>query len=98
MRLPFLDRQNESARLREALLRAGTLLLVLYGRRRCGKSRLIEQVLDPGRDVYYLADERDAAVQRHALAVEIGRRIRGFDAARYCRSCSTGRERARRER
>jgi len=70
-------------RLREARTRPGALLLVLYGRRRCGKSRLIQQVLDPQRDVYYLADERDASVQRHALAREIGRKIPGFDRVLY---------------
>ncbi|MBN1837692.1 MAG: ATP-binding protein [Spirochaetales bacterium] len=83
MRLPFLDREKELLRLTEARARPGTFLLVVYGRRRCGKSRLIEEVFDPQKDVYYLADERDASVQRSALAMEIGRKIRGFERAIY---------------
>ena len=45
MRLPFLDRVRELARLRRALSRPDGSLIVVYGRRRCGKSRLVQEAL-----------------------------------------------------
>ncbi len=82
-RLPFLDRENELARLKNAFADPGGALVVIYGRRRCGKSRLLHEALDAERDVYFVADLRDAAVQRESLAAEIARKIRGFDSVRY---------------
>ena len=57
-------------------------LAVVYGRRRCGKSALIQRMCGAG-DVYFLADERESALQISALAAEIARVVPGFDAARY---------------
>jgi AAA+ ATPase superfamily predicted ATPase len=37
----FVDRISEQARLKKALTRESVSFVVLYGRRRCGKSRLI---------------------------------------------------------
>jgi AAA+ ATPase superfamily predicted ATPase len=82
MALPFLDRQDEQRRLRRFLTGEDARLAVLYGRRRCGKSALLQRVCGPG-DVYALADEREAPAQRHALAAEIGRVVPGFDLPRY---------------
>ena len=56
MRLPFLDRTRELTRLRRALSRPGGSLIVVYGRRRCGKSRLVQEALRERRHAYYLAD------------------------------------------
>ena len=39
-RLAFVNRVRELSRLRRALSRPGGALIVVYGRRRCGKSRL----------------------------------------------------------
>ena len=83
MRLPFLDRTRELTRLRRALSRPGGSLIVVYGRRRCGKSRLVQEALRERRHAYYLADLSDAAIQRQALAVEAGRLVPGFAAASY---------------
>ena len=83
MRLPFLDRTRELTRLRRALSRPGGSLIVVYGRRRCGKSRLVQEALRERRHAYYLADLSDAAIQRQALAVEAGRLVPGFAAAAY---------------
>ncbi|MCX6376637.1 MAG: hypothetical protein NTU88_11490 [Armatimonadetes bacterium] len=44
---------------------------------------LDRESLNPSRDVYFLADLRDAAVQRQALAREIARRIPRFDSVVY---------------
>src|SRR5688572_16279289 len=83
MRLPFLDRVEERRRLERLLKGRGGALAVLFGRRRCGKSRLLQEVLDRDRSVYYLADERDASLQRASLAREIGRVIPWFASVSY---------------
>jgi AAA+ ATPase superfamily predicted ATPase len=82
MRLPFLDRQDEMRRLRRVLSGQGGQLAVIYGRRRCGKSTLLRQTCTAS-DLYFLADQRDAALQRQALAVEAARLLPGFAAGRY---------------
>ncbi len=56
---------------------------MLYGRRRCGKSRLLREVLPPDRSVYYVGDDRESALQRASLATEIGRLLPGFDRVTY---------------
>ena len=56
---------------------------MLYGRRRCGKSRLVEEALKGLSAVYFLADQREAPLQRRALAREIGRLIPGFERVEY---------------
>ena len=53
--MEFLDRIDEKERLRRALGRKDTSLVVLYGRRRIGKSELIKRVLTDN-DIYLMAD------------------------------------------
>src|SRR5262245_33067218 len=83
MRLPFLDRTREVARLRRHLDGVGPSLLCLYGRRRCGKSRLLREALAGRQHVYYMADEREAVLQRRALAAEMARLVPRMDAVEY---------------
>ena len=83
VRLPFLDRARELSRLRRALSRPDGSLIVVYGRRRCGKSRLLQEALGDHRHAYYLADLSDASIQRHNLSVEAERVVPGFAAASY---------------
>jgi AAA+ ATPase superfamily predicted ATPase len=83
MPLPFLDRQEEAARLRALFARRRGALAVLHGRRRCGKSRLLQETLPRGRSVYYVADDREASIQRIALAGEVARLLPGFAAVAY---------------
>ena len=83
MRLPFIDRVRELARLRRALSRPDGALIVVYGRRRCGKSRLLQEALRDHRHAYYLADLSDAVMQRRALSVEAQRVVPAFAAASY---------------
>jgi hypothetical protein len=47
---------------------------VLYGRRRCGKPRLLIEVLPAGRAVSYVANDRESPLQRVAVATELPRR------------------------
>ena len=83
MRLPFLDRASELERLRRALDAKESSLLVAYGRRRVGKSRLLQEAIRGRRAVYYVGDERDAALQRVDLAREIAELVPGFADVNY---------------
>ncbi|PYQ61427.1 MAG: ATP-binding protein [Acidobacteria bacterium] len=83
MRLPFLDRDEETARLARLVESREGSLGVLYGRRRCGKSRLLREILPPERSIYYVGDEREGALQRTSLAAEIARLLPGFDRVTY---------------
>ena len=80
--LPFVDRLSERKRLELALARPEGQLIVLYGRRRCGKSRLLQEVLS-GSDCYYLADQREASLQREALSAMLEPLLPGFSQAQY---------------
>jgi uncharacterized protein len=82
MSMPFLNRQEEERRLRAALRAGPPVLAVIYGRRRCGKSTLLRRVAGP-KDVYFLSSQNDPALQRAALAAQIGQVVAGFDAAVY---------------
>lgn len=83
MKLPFLDRREEAARFRRLLDRDEGSLGVVYGRRRCGKSRLLREILPPSRAVYYVGDDREGSLQRASLATEIGRLLPGFERVTY---------------
>ncbi|MBL8026938.1 MAG: ATP-binding protein, partial [Fibrobacteres bacterium] len=83
MKLPFYDRKNEISRLRIAFQANESNLVCLYGRRRYGKSRLLQRALEEHQHVYYVGDDREASLQRRALAKEIGRLITGFDKVEY---------------
>ena len=83
MPFAFLDRAEEVSRLRRLVARRDGALGVLYGRRRCGKSRLLREVLPPRRAAYYVADDRESALQLASLATEVARLIPGFDRVVY---------------
>ena len=83
MRLSFLDRREDLSRLRTMLGRQEGGLGVLYGSRRCGKSRLLLEALAGRRAVYFVADARESALQRTALAAEVARLLPGFDRVSY---------------
>ena len=80
--MPFFNRHKEIERLKKALDRREPELIVIYGRRRCGKSTLIREVLRPG-DVYFLAQQTDSSLQRARLADAISAIIPGFEKAVY---------------
>ena len=70
------------ARLKAALKRTTPSFVAIYGRRRVGKSALIQRVLDDG-DIYYLATEVDAALQRELVAKTASSVFEGLDIASY---------------
>jgi AAA+ ATPase superfamily predicted ATPase len=83
MHLPFLDREEERARLERLFARREGSLAVLYGRRRTGKSRLLREALPPEGVINYIGDERESTLQRASLAREIDRVIPDFARVSY---------------
>ena len=81
--LPFLDRKEELQRLDRALGGGESALVCLYGRRRCGKTRLIQEGLVGRRAAYYVGDDREEALQLVGVAREIARLLPGFDSVAY---------------
>ena len=78
----LLNRVVELNLLRDALARERRQFLVVYGRRRCGKSTLLRQ-LDPATTSYSLAVEGEPALQRQLLARQLSERFPGFALATY---------------
>ena len=74
----FYNRNDEILRLRKAIESSTSKLIVVYGRRRCGKSTLIKRVLNEG-DIYFMAQQSDESVLLSQLAQVIGEKIPGFD-------------------
>jgi AAA+ ATPase superfamily predicted ATPase len=83
MRLHFLDRENEKSRLARALSADEGTFCCFYGRRRCGKSRLLQETLPKRLSVYFVADEREASLQRAALASTVAQLVPGFGLVDY---------------
>ena len=80
--MKFVDRIDEAARLKDALAREKSSLVVMYGRRRLGKSTLIKRVLS-NTDVYFLADRSESQHQRILLAKVIAQVFPDFDKLTY---------------
>ena len=69
-------------RLKDALSGEATSFVVVYGRRRLGKSTLVKKVLT-SKDVYFLADQTESTQQIRQLAKEVALKIEGFDKVIY---------------
>ncbi len=78
----FVNREEEISRIQQALTREKVQLIVVYGRRRCGKSTLLQHIL-PSTSIYYSADLREEPLQINALAKQIERVIPGFSKVIY---------------
>ena len=82
--MKFLDRTEELARLRRFLSLKEGALACLYGRRRIGKSRLLEELLKGWNHVIsHVADKSEAALQRARLAKDISSVLPGFGDVQY---------------
>jgi hypothetical protein len=77
MKLPFLNRSGELSRINRARESSEPVLMIMYGRRRCGKSRLLNQ-LPHETVIYHLADLSEPVLQRANLAHDINRHFPGF--------------------
>lgn len=80
--MEFVDRIEEQKRLLKTLGSEKAAFIVVYGRRRLGKSTLIKKVLTRS-DVYYMADQTERAHQIDLLAKEIGVLMPDFDKVVY---------------
>lgn len=80
--MEFVDRVEEQKRLLKILNGGKSAFVVIYGRRRLGKSTLIKKVLSE-KDVYYMADQTERTHQINLLSKEIGMVIPDFDKAVY---------------
>lgn len=80
--LQFLNRTKELEKLRSFSVLNDPSLAILYGRRRCGKSRLLQE-FSRDQDLYFLADKQDATLQRERLAQDAALLLEGFDQAQY---------------
>ncbi|MBI2900131.1 MAG: ATP-binding protein [Planctomycetes bacterium] len=81
--MEFRDREPERRRLRRLARGAGGGLLVVWGRRRVGKSRLLLEWIREGRGLYWVADESAPSLQRRYLAGALEARLPGFGRAEY---------------
>ena len=80
--MKFVDRIDEAARLNDSLAREKSSLVVMYGRRRLGKSTLVKRVLSDT-DVYFLADRSECQYQRILLAKVMAQVFPNFDKLTY---------------
>lgn len=79
----FVDRDNEIKRLEKAINNSGpSQFVVIYGRRRLGKSTLIRRVLTNS-DIYYMADMTEQSQQISMLSRIIAYKFEGFDKVVY---------------
>lgn len=56
--MPFVDREPEMALLRRLHGEPGARLLVLYGRRRVGKTELLREFCSRHRSIFFVADQQ----------------------------------------
>ena len=81
--MKFVDRENEIKRLRLVLSQEkSSQFVIIYGRRRLGKSTLIRHVLTDN-DLYFMADQTEESQQLALLAKTIGTKIPDFDKVVY---------------
>lgn len=78
----FVNRINEIKRIKTALEQEDSVLLAVYGRRRCGKSTLIKKVINDS-DIYFSADLREKSLQIEAFAKTIEKLVNGFSKLKY---------------
>lgn len=81
--MKFVDRTKELARISKAINGENPALIVVYGRRRVGKSTLIRHAIDGSSDIYFQADETQTANQLMLMARAIGMVFHGFDRVVY---------------
>lgn len=80
--MKFVDRIKEQAVLQTTLESNASSFIVIYGRRRLGKSTLIRRVLKD-RDIYFEANLSEKTTQLSLLARTIGTVYPGFDSPVY---------------
>jgi hypothetical protein len=80
--MKFVNRIKEISILSKALSAEQSQIVILYGRRRLGKTRLLQQ-LKKEDDIYFIADQRETPLQINALANAVSGHIPGFERVNY---------------
>ncbi len=80
--MEFVDRVEETARLKDVMALKRPSLAVVYGRRRLGKSTLIKRVMTEN-DIYFLADKSEKNHQIELLAKVVAQKFPDFDKLTY---------------
>ena len=81
--MDWLDRRAELARLDRLGARRDGGLLVLWGRRRVGKTALLLEWVRRTRGLYFVADASSPSMQRRRLAETLEQRLPGFAQVEY---------------
>lgn len=63
----FIDREDELATLENEYRREGSALVILYGRRRVGKTTLISEFIKDKNALFFLASEESETQNQLAL-------------------------------
>jgi len=82
--MDFINRNREIERIGHVLSGKDkeSMLVVLYGRRRIGKTRIIQQIMKD-EDIYFIADQRETTRQIVSFAKTVAEKITGFDSVIY---------------
>ncbi len=80
--MKFVDRSKEQKRLERAFGSETSKFVVIYGRRRLGKSTLLKRVINED-DIYFEAGRQESQVQISLLAGTVACQYSGFDMPLY---------------
>lgn len=78
----FVNRIEEQARIRKIISSEKRGFIVVYGRRRWGKSTLLKHILTDS-DIYFMADQTERTQQITLFAQGIAQHFVGFDHVKY---------------
>ena len=81
--MKFINRKEEMRRLMQSADSGGAGFVVVWGRRRMGKSRLLTEWSQQQRGLYWVADESAAAIQRQYFAEALATVFPGFADVTY---------------
>ena len=81
--MKFIDRKEEMGRLERVATGNQAALVIVWGRRRLGKSRLLTEWCSRHGGAYWVADESAAAIQRRYLSDELDTVFPGFSSVVY---------------
>jgi AAA+ ATPase superfamily predicted ATPase len=81
--MKFINRQEEMRRLNRLIRQPRAGVVVIWGRRRIGKTRLLLEWVHKHRGVYYTADESAASIQRKYFATSIEQILPNFSKVDY---------------
>jgi AAA+ ATPase superfamily predicted ATPase len=80
--MQIINQHSDHKRLKNALTNTNTTLIIIYGRRNCGKSTLIKQTLDKD-DLYFIADQTEMRHQIARFADAVAEKVPGFNKIIY---------------